>query len=42
MWVEGKVYYVCCVEGCVHTLSAASSSAGRPGIWKVRSGKSTP
>ena len=41
VWVEGKVD-VCCVEGCVHTLFAGPSSAGLPGIWKERSGKSTP
>ncbi len=40
MWVNGKVD-VWCVEGCVHTF-AGPSSAGLPGIWKERSGRSTP
>lgn len=41
VWVKGKVG-VRYVGGCVHTLFAGPSSAGLPGIWKERSGKSTP
>lgn len=41
MWVKGKVG-VCWVEGWVHTVFAGPSSAGLPGMWKERSGKSTP
>lgn len=31
-----------CVGSCIHTLFAGPLSAGQPGIWKERSGKSTP
>lgn len=41
VWVKGKAE-VWCVEGCVHTLFSGPSAAELPGIWKERSGKSTP
>lgn len=31
-----------CVAGRIHAVLVGSNAAGLPGIWKERSGKSTP